>query len=144
MPPRVRALRVDHRGAVTYFLPLPVEPTLEIRFELDEAWDGAWRLPAAVSGARVKPVVSVPEARAEAVDRAALRRAVLEAGAVYCKLPEVHVRRREVRRDERHDVELPLEESLRIFAEETRPRDAERFVEFAAALAREADAGESE
>lgn len=144
MTPRVRALRVDHPGITTYFLPLPAEPTREVRFNLDDDWDGTWSLNSDVSGARVKPVVSVPEGSAEAVDRAALRKLILDAGAVYCKQPEVHVRRREVRRDARHDVELSLEDSLRIFAEETQPRDAERFVKFAAAIAREADSGETE
>lgn len=132
---------ISHR-----FLDLDADPTLEVRFELPAEWDGAFPLEgAALKGARVKPVVFVPEELSAEVDRHALRSAILETGAVYCKVPIVQVARKKVKRDERYAVELPLEESLRIFAEETRAEDAERLVKFAAALAREADAaGEKE
>lgn len=124
------------------FLPLPVDRTVEIRLDLDLDFAGDFDVRDDLEGARVKPVVFVPEERADLVDREALRTALLERGAVYVKAPLVHVVRREAKRDARHDVEVPLEESLRLFVEETRPRDAEAKVEFAAALAREADAGE--
>ena len=128
-----------------WFLPLPVEPTREIRFELDADWDGRWKIdPELVRGARIKPVVFVPEERASEVDKASLRQLFLDTGATYCKLPEVHVHRKEVRRDARHDVELSIEESLWLFASETRPKNTEDKVLFAAALAREADAGAKE
>ena len=124
------------------FLPLPAEPTRELRWDLPEDWDGAIPVDAdLVRGARVKPVVTVPEARLAALDPEALRARILELGATYCKAPLVHVLRKRTARDERHATELPLEDSLAIFAEETRVRDPEEAVRFAAALAREADAG---
>jgi hypothetical protein len=49
-----------------------------------------------------------------------------------------------VKRDDRHDVELSLEESIRVFAEETRPADVGEKVAFAVEIAREADGGEKE
>jgi hypothetical protein len=124
------------------FLPLPVDRTVELRIEIGESFDGEIGGFPDLAGARVKPVVFVPEERAELFDRDALREKLEEAGAIYVKAPTVHTIRRVVRRDARHDVDVPLEESLRIFAEETKPRDADAKVEFAAALAREADAGE--
>lgn len=122
------------------FLPLPVDRPLELVWDLDADWDGTLALPD-VTGARVKCVLRVVEERAALADPAALRRRVLEAGAVFCKTPEVVVLRRRELRDERHAVDLPLEESLRLFAAETLVPDPEAKVAFAAALAREADAG---
>ena len=129
-----------------HFVPLPVERTIELRLELEADWDGGFEptdFPD-VLGARVKPVVFVVEERANLLDREALRASLEELGAVYVRTPLVHVLRKVVRRDERHDVEIPLEESIELFAEETKPRDAEAKVAFAVALAREADAGEKE
>lgn len=127
------------------FLPLPAEPTRELVLELGDDWDGAWEFdPEVVRGARVKPVVYVPEGRLALLDRDALRKAIVEAGATYCRTPTIHVSRLREKRDARHDAELPLEESLRIFGEETRARDLAEKVAFAAELAREADAGVTE
>ena len=126
-----------------HFVPLPVERTIEIRFELDEDWNGDLEFPDVV-GARVKPVIFVAEERANLVDRDAIRSTLEELGAIYVRTPLVHVVRKVVRRDERHDVEIPLEDSIELFAEETKPRDAEAKIAFAVALAREADAGEKE
>ncbi len=123
------------------FVELPVDRALELRFDLDLAFDGAFRLPD-VAGARVKVVVYVPEDVADLVDRVSLRNQIEEAGAIYVKDPVVHVIRSEVRRDARHEADLSLEESIAIFAAETSPRDAENKVAFAVALAREADGGE--
>lgn len=124
-----------------YAVPLPVERTLELTFEFDAAWDGALPDFGDVDGARVKPVLFVPEELTDLVDREAWRDALLEAGATYVKTPTVHVVRRRTKRDERHAAQLSLEESLRIFAEETGGAPKER-IEFAAALARDADAGD--
>jgi hypothetical protein len=127
------------------FLPLPVDRTIELRFELDEDWDGAIDLdPEALAGARVKPIVFVAGAVVDRFDRDDLRLRIIHAGAIYCRAPLVHVVRTVVRRDERHAVEVPLEESLRMFAEETSPAGADRKVAFAAGLARAADGGERE
>jgi hypothetical protein len=129
------------------FIPLPVDRTIEVRLELAENFDGDLDLLLTdldFRDARVKPVLFVPEAVVDLLSRDALRESILQAGALYCRTPIVHVVRTVVHRDERHDVEIPLEESLRIFAEETKPRDADGKVSFAAELAREADAGERE
>lgn len=127
------------------FLPLPVDRTIELRFEFGADWDGTIDLDlAALAGARVKPVVFVAEEVAERFDRDGLRNRILAAGVVYCRAPLVHVARKVTRRDERHAVEAPLEESIRIFAEETTPPDVDAKVAFAVELAREADAGEKE
>lgn len=123
-------------------LPLPVDRLVEVVYQLDRDFDGVFEVPPSVEGARVKPVVYVPEEKLELVRKDELRELLLRAGAVYVKAPTVHVIRKRRRRDERHDVELDLEASLAIFAEET-GADAAK-VEFAAALAREADAGEVE
>jgi hypothetical protein len=128
-----------------HFLPLPVDRTIELRWDLSEDFDGVLPVdPKEVDGARVKPVIYVPEEKADLVDRDGLRSDLLGMGAVYCKAPTVHVVRKKVQRDDRHAVEVPLEESLRMFAEETNPRDPDARVEFAATLAREADAGAEE
>jgi hypothetical protein len=119
------------------FLPLPVDRTLELRLEFGENLGDV-----DVRGARVKPILFVPEEKADLVDREALRAKLIERGAVYVKAPTVHVIRKAIKRDERHRADVPLEESLRLFAGETRPRDADAKGEFAAALAREADAAE--
>jgi hypothetical protein len=126
------------------FLPLPVDRTIELRFDLGDDWDGAIELEPDLTGARVKPVVHVAEAVVERFDRNGLKDRILEAGATYCKAPVVHVVRTVVKRDDRHDVELSLEESIRVFAEETRPADAGEKVVFAVEIAREADGGERE
>jgi hypothetical protein len=129
-----------------HFVPLPADRTIELRFELGEDWDGGFE-PADfpdVLGARVKPVLFVAEERADLVDREAIRATLEELGAIYVRAPLVHVVRKVVRRDERHDVEIPLEESIGLFAEETKPRDAEAKVAFALELAREADAEDEE
>lgn len=124
---------------------LPVDRMLELVWDLGDDFDGTFPVSAEdVSGARVKPVVFCPEEKLELVDKAALRDALLDAGAVYVKAPTVHVVRKKERRDERHDVELELEASLELFAEETRVRDPEGKIAFAAELAREADAGATE
>ena len=126
------------------FLPLPVDRHVELTFEFPETIDLAVFDSNVVVGARVKPIVIVSEEKLETLDREAIRRAILEKGAVHCRAPEVRVVRRKVKRDERHAADVPLEESLRIFAEETRARNAEWKVGFAAELAREADAGARE
>ena len=127
------------------FLEYGAQPTREIRWELPPDWDGDLPLdPDVIDGSRIKPVVLVPDNVADQLDRHALRQRILDLGATYCKVPVVHVLRERVARDERHRTELSLEESLEIFAEETRPPDAEAKVAFAAELAREADAGEKE
>lgn len=128
-----------------HFVPLPVDRTVELRLEFGADWDGEIVYARSdVEGARVKPVVFVAEEKADLVDREAIRATLVELGAVYVRAPMVHVVRNVVRRDERHDVEIPLEESIRLFAEETKPRDAEAKVAFALELAREADADEEE
>lgn len=127
------------------FLPLPVDRTLELKFEFGADWDGTIDLDLEkLAGSRVKPVVFVVEEAVERFDRDSLKLRILHAGAVYCRAPLVHVIRRTVKRDERHAVEVPLEESIRIFAEETNPADADKKVTFAAEVAREADGGEKE
>jgi hypothetical protein len=139
--------RADRAVVRENFLPLPVDRTLELRIELGEDFDGDLDLllvDVDVRDARVKPVVFVPEERVDLLDRETLRERILAIGAKYCKAPVVHVVRKVVRRDVRHDAEIPLEDSLRIFAEETKPRDTEEKIAFAAELAREADAGEME
>lgn len=125
------------------FLPLPVDRTLELRWDLGNGFpaDGEPEIPD-VAGARVKLVIFVAEESVMHLDRDGLRDRILSAGAKYCKAPVVHVVRKAEHRDARHAVDVPLEESLRLFAEETKPREAEDKVEFAAGLAREADAGE--
>lgn len=126
------------------FLPLPATPAVELSFELGEDWDGRLAglgLPEGIRGAAVKLVLLVAEERVAELDREALREMVLAAGAASCRPPVVHVTRRREARDARHAAELPLEDSLRIFAEEVRAPDAAERVAFAAALAREADAG---
>lgn len=138
-----------HGGVRENFLPLPVDRLLELRWELGEDFAGEYALDersleAIKAGARVKPVIFVPESKLELVDREAVRTWLLELGAKYVRAPLIHVARRTTRRDARHDVEIPLEESIRIFADETRPRDKVAKRVFAAALAREADAGARE
>lgn len=124
-------------GDGEYFVPLPVDPTIEVAVRMD--LETEFEIPRDVRGARVKLVVYVPEARAAEVDRGALRAKLLDAGAVYARDPVVHVVRDEAKRDERHAVDVPLEESVRIFADETRPERAEEKIAFALELAREAD-----
>ncbi len=125
------------------FVNYNAQPTRELRWELRSDWDGEFRVRKGdVKGARIKPVILIPEEAVSFLDRHAIRQKILDFGAVYCKVPIVHVLRERVKRDDRHRVELSLEESLRIFAEETRPEDPEGKVKFAAALAREADSGE--
>lgn len=120
------------------FLPLPVTPAVELTAE----WDGRLDLdPEVIRGAAVKLVLRVPEDRLAELDREALRAEVLAAGADSCRSPVIHVVRRREARDARHAAELSLEDSLRIFAEEVRAPDLEERVNFAAALAREADSG---
>lgn len=120
-----------------YDLPLPVDRTLELRW--DALPDGD--LPD-VAGARVKPVLFLDEVESTTFDRGAFKERLREAGAVYVKAPVVHVLRRRSARDDRHAADVPLEESLRMFAQET--HCGVDHVEFAAALAREADAGVTE
>ncbi len=131
--------RADGAVVRENFLPLPVDRTIELRLEFGEDLGDV-----DVEGARVKPILLVPEEKADLVDREGLRSKLMEKGAVYVKAPIVHVVRRAVKRDERHDADVPLEESLRLFAGETKPRDAEEKVAYAVALAREADAAEGE
>jgi len=129
------------------FLPLPATPAVELAFDLDEDWDGRLEslgLPDAVVGAAVKLVLRVAEERLAELDREGFRAAVLAAGADSCRAPVVHVTRKREARDDRHAAELTLEDSLSIFAEEVRAPDAGARVAFAAALAREADAGVEE
>lgn len=129
------------------FIPLPVTPAVELSFDLGEDWDGrlsSLGLPEAVRGAAVKLVLRVAEERLGELDREGFRAAVLAAGAESCRAPVVHVTRKREARDDRHAAELTLEDSLRIFAEEVRAPDAAERVAFAAALAREADAGAEE
>jgi len=126
------------------FIETGADPTLEVRWELDTGWNGRFAIPESVAGARVKPVVYVSEELSDQVDRHGLRTEILEAGAIYCKVPTVHVARRKVKRDARHEVELTIEESLRLFAEETKPSDPKGLVKFAAKLARAADSGDRE
>jgi hypothetical protein len=135
--------RDDRRVVRNDLYPLPVDRTVELRFELGLDWDGEFDLDSEViRGARVKPVVFVDEEKADLVDRDAMKEMISSLGAIYVRTPAVHVIRKRVKRDERHDVEIPLEESLRLFAEETRPEDAEEKIDYAVALAREADAGD--
>ena len=122
------------------FVELPVDRHVELLLDFAEDPDLAID-EGLVRGARVKPVVVIPEEKLETFDRDALREAVLAAGAEYCRAPEVRVVRKRTKRDERHSADVPLEESLRIFAAETRARDSDAKVAFAAELAREADAG---
>lgn len=127
------------------FIPLPVDRLLELASDwVDGRLDLDLRALPALRGATVKLTVRVPEEQLAEFDREGLRAAVLAAGAAACRAPTVHVIRREERRDARHAAELPLEDSLRIFAEEVRAPDAGERVAFAAALAREADAGVTE
>lgn len=125
------------------FVDYGAQPTRELRWELRSDWDGEFLVPSKdVKGARIKPVILIPEEVVNLLDRHALKQRILDLGAVYCKVPIVHVLRNRVKRDERHRVELSLEESLGIFADETRPKDSEGKVKFAVSLAREADSGE--
>ncbi len=133
-------IEISHR-----FLKLNADKTREVVFELSSDWNGVFFIdPKLIKGARIKPVVFVPEELSAQVDRHVLRQAILDAGAIYCKVPTVHISRKKVTRDERHDVTLTLEESLNIFAEETNPTDAPNLISFAAKIARQADEGESE
>jgi len=123
------------------FLESHADPVREIRLDLDADWDGEIPIRAKeVDGARVRLMIYVPEAAAGRVDRVGIRASTLKMGALYCKV-DVYVLRSAVKRDPRHRDELSIEESLRIFGEETRPAGVEKRIEFAAALAREADAG---
>lgn len=127
------------------FFKLGADATREVVFELSSDWNGVFDIdPELMNGARIKPVVFVPEEIAAQVDMHALRQVIIEAGAIYCKVPTIHVARKKVTRDERHDVTLSLEESLEIFAEETNPTDADKLISFAAKVARDADEGEEE
>jgi hypothetical protein len=127
------------------FVKLGADATREVIFELSSDWDGMFCIdPKIMKGARIKPVVFVPEEIVAQVDRHALRQSIIEAGAVYCKVPTVHISRKKITRDERHDVSLSLEESLEIFAEETSPEDADKLISFAAKVARDADEGDEE
>lgn len=140
----MKTLKSERLSARERFVPLPVDRLVEISITIAENWDGRldrFFRPEDVRGARVKVVATVPEARLADFDRETLRSLILAAGAVHCRAPEVRVVRRKVRRDERHDAEISIEESLRIFAEETRAKGTEGKVRFAAELAREADAG---
>jgi len=136
----VKTLRSSPARPRERFVELPVDRHVEVLLDFVENPDLLLD-ESLLKGARVKPVVVVPEERVETFDREALRKAVLKAGAESCRPPEVRVVRKRVKRDERHAADVPLEESLRIFAAETRARDAGEKVSFAAELAREADAG---
>lgn len=125
------------------FVDYGAQPTRELRWELSPDWNGDLQISKKdVKGARIKPVILIPEEVVNLLDRHALKKIILDLGAVYCKVPIVHVLKKRAKRDDRHRVELSLEESLKLFAEETRPEDPEEKVKFAAALAREADSGE--
>jgi hypothetical protein len=126
------------------FIPLPVIPVVEVSLNLGEDWDGTIRsveIPKTILGANVKLLLRVSERWFAELDREVFQAAILKSGAVSCRPPVVHVVRKREARDERHAAELTLEESLRIFAEEVRAPDSVERVAFAAALAREADAG---
>lgn len=120
------------------FVELPVDRLIEFTVHLGMDFDGRVTLPE-VSGARVKPVIFIPAERVDLLDRVGLVADLKSKGATAVKAPVVHVVRSVERRDERHDVDLPLEESLRLFAEETGVTDPGR-IEMALKLAREADA----
>lgn len=127
------------------FVDYRAQPIREICWKIPSDWNGEiWVVERDVKGARIKPVILIPEEVVNLLDRHAVRQKILDFGAVYCKVPIVHVLRKRTKRDDRHRVELSLEESLKIFAEETRPEDSEGKVKFAASLAREADSGERE
>lgn len=123
---------------------LPVSRLLELTWELDSTFEGIIDIEADVAGARVKPVLYVPEEKLKLVDKNQLTQDLINAGASYIKAPTIHTIRKKVKRDDRHDVELSIEESLEIFAEETKVRDVDVKIAFAAELAREADSGVEE
>lgn len=121
------------------FVPLPVEELVEYVVDINES--GTYPILEAHSfeGFRVKLVINVPEEWVENIDPAGIAKQFRLAGASHVKTPEVRVIRKDVVRDERHHVDVPLEESLRLFADETKIQDAERRIAFAAKVAREAD-----
>ena len=122
------------------FIPLPVDRLVEIVLDISDS--GTYEMPKAhaFDGCRVKVVINVPEEWAENINPAGIAEQFKASGATHVKAPVVRVLRKDVVRDERHVVDLPLEDSLRLFAEETKITDAERRIDFAAKVAREADA----
>lgn len=124
------------------FIPLPATPLLELHWEItDRGQLDDMALGRNVTDAIVKPVVVITEHLAELFNRQALKTLIESMGAKHCRTPIVHVVRKQITRDERHTTELPIEESLGLFADETHTSTAGPRVAYAAALAREADAG---
>lgn len=118
---------------------IPISRLVEVA--VDVAVDGTcrWSHVSRLDGCRVKLTVSVPEELVDTVSVDSLVERAKTLGAEHVRTPEVRVVRKDVVRDERHHVDVPLEESLRIFAEETKVSGIDRLVEFAASVAREAD-----
>jgi len=121
------------------FIRLPVDRLVEVVLDFDESGGSQITAPPDLEGCRIKLILNVPEEVAESIDPEAERQEILKLGASHVKTPEVRIIRKDVQRDDRHHIDVPLEESLRMFAEETQISDSDRRVEFAATLAREAD-----
>ena len=129
-------------GVTETFVQLPTEPTREVRWDLAPDWNGKLDLKRDwIKGSRIKPVIFVPEERLHEIDRAELRSRILQKGATYCKAPEIHVIRKKVTRDSRHAADMPTKDSLKLFAEETKAREAKLKIAYALKLAVEADEG---
>jgi len=121
------------------FIPLPVDRLVVVDLRVEEGAVVGLPKSSDVAGCLVKVRIEVPAEQIDVFDKEFLRQQIIELGAAHVRAVEVRVLRREAVRDDRHAVELSIEDSLRIFAEETKIQDAERRIAFAAALAREAD-----
>lgn len=117
------------------FIKLPVDPIHEIvikelDYELDEKL---------IKGSRIKPIVYIKEEKLDQFDSNLLKKRIFKLGAIYCKNPIINVIRKKIRRDSRHDFILQLEDSIKLFAKETRPKNKDKKIEFTIQLAKEAD-----
>jgi len=122
------------------FLPRPVTPAVEVEVDIPEDWDGIFpALPSSVRGALVKLTVTIPEAKLPVFDRERFREGALFMGAERVHAINLRVIRSAVKRDERHNAEVSLEESIQLFAGETKPQRAMEKVRLALSIAREAD-----
>lgn len=126
--------------ATEVFLPLGADPALELTWDLTRG-DDLTVVPPIPKLAHVKALVRVSEDLAAAVDRDALRRRILTAGAQTCVPVDLIVIRGEERE---RGVEFELmstKEAVLSFADETKPVDRDRKVALALAVAAEADEG---
>lgn len=121
------------------FIKLPANRLVAIDVRVPDC--GKWSVPTdgLDRSCIVKLTITVPEHRLQEVDRKTIQTYV-QSFVHQCRTPDVVVLRRTAKRDAEHRPELPLVESLQLFAQETNPPDPKHKVQFAAQLAREADA----